>query len=129
MKNEEKSTEQKRIISKKEVNGDKAFDLSLRPKNLNEYIGQNKIKNNLNIFIQAAQKRGEPIEHVLLYGAPGLGKTTLAHVISNELNSNIRITSGPAIEKGGDLAAILTNLNEGDILFIDQIHRLNRNIE
>jgi len=122
-------TEEERIIGAREINGDKALDLSLRPKTLNEYIGQEKTKENLRIFIQAARQRGEPIEHVLLYGSPGLGKTTLAHVISNELGSDIRVTSGPAIEKGGDLAAILTNLNEGDILFIDEIHRLNKNIE
>jgi len=118
-----------RIISAKETNGDQSLDLSLRPKKLNEYVGQDKIKENLSIFIKAAQKRGEPIEHALLYGAPGLGKTTLAHVIANELGVNIRVTSGPAIEKGGDLAAILTNLGEGDILFIDEIHRLNKVVE
>lgn len=129
MSNEDKTIDKDRIISAKETDGDKAFDLSLRPKKLNEYIGQSKIKENLRIFIKAARKRGEPIEHVLLYGAPGLGKTTLAHVISNEIGSNIRITSGPVIEKSGDLAAILTNLSEGDILFIDEIHRLNKNIE
>ena len=103
--------------------------MSLRPKTLAEYIGQEKVKKNLDIFMQAAQKRGEPIEHVLLYGAPGLGKTTLAHVIANELGGNIRVTSGPAIEKSGDLAAILTNLGDGDILFIDEIHRLNKVVE
>jgi Holliday junction DNA helicase RuvB len=96
---------------------------------LDEYVGQDKIKENLQIFIKAAQIRGEPLEHVLLFGGPGLGKTTLAHVISNELGTNIRVTSGPAIEKSGDLAAILTNLGEGDILFIDEIHRLNKTIE
>ena len=129
MENTNNSTNEGRIISAREMNGDQALDLSLRPKKLNEYIGQDKIKENLRIFIQAARQRGEPIEHVLLYGSPGLGKTTLAHVISNELGSNIRVTSGPAIEKSGDLAAILTNLSEGDILFIDEIHRLNKNIE
>ena len=123
------NNESERMISVKETNGDKAFDLCLRPKRLKEYIGQNKVKENLEIFIQAAVKRGEPVEHVLLYGAPGLGKTTLAHIIANELGANIRVTSGPAIEKGGDLAAILTNLGEGDILFIDEIHRLNKTIE
>jgi len=121
--------ETERIITAKETNGDKAFDLTLRPKTLGEYVGQDKVKENLQITMSAAQKRGEPIEHILLYGAPGLGKTTLAHVIANELGTNIRVTSGPAIEKSGDLAAILTNLGEGDILFIDEIHRLNKTIE
>jgi len=118
-----------RIISDKEINDDKILDLTLRPKKLSEFIGQDKIKENISIFIEAAQKRKEPIEHVLLYGSPGLGKTTLAHVIANELKANIRITSGPAIEKAGDLAAILTNLGQGDVLFIDEIHRLNSMIE
>lgn len=101
----------------------------LRPKTMEEYIGQDKIKSNLEIFIQAALKRGEALDHVLLYGPPGLGKTTLSHIIANEMNSQIRVTSGPAIEKAGDLAAILTNLSDNDILFIDEIHRLNRNVE
>ena len=118
-----------RLISPIERQGDEAWDLSLRPKTLSEYIGQNKIKQNLEITVAAAQKRGEPIEHVLLYGAPGLGKTTLAHVIANEIGANIRVTSGPAIEKSGDLAAILTNLEAGDILFIDEIHRLPKIVE
>jgi Holliday junction DNA helicase RuvB len=118
-----------RLISPIERQGDEALDLSLRPKILSEYIGQEKIKANLEITIAAAKKRGEPIEHVLLYGAPGLGKTTLAHVIANEIGANIRVTSGPAIEKSGDLAAILTNLEVGDILFIDEIHRLNKTVE
>lgn len=118
-----------RIISSKEKEEDKSFDVTLRPKRLHEYIGQNKIKENLEIFMEAARRRGEPIEHVLLYGPPGLGKTTLAHIIANEMSVNIKVTSGPAIEKTGDLAAILTNLQEGDILFIDEIHRLNKNIE
>ena len=108
---------------------DKNLDLSLRPQNLSEYIGQETIKKNLEICIQAAQKRKEPLEHILLYGSPGLGKTTLAHIISREFNTNIKITAGPAIEKSGDLAAILTNLQEGEILFIDEIHRLNKTIE
>jgi len=123
------SADKDRVISAKETNGDKAFDLTLRPKVLDEYVGQDKVKENLQITMAAAKKRGEPIEHILLYGAPGLGKTTLAHVIANELGTNIRVTSGPAIEKSGDLAAILTNLNDGDILFIDEIHRLNKTIE
>ncbi len=123
------SNEEDRIITSKETNGDKALDLTLRPKRIDDYVGQEKIKENLLISIEAAQKRKEPIEHALLYGAPGLGKTTLAHIIANELGTNIKITSGPAIEKSGDLAAILTNLAEGDILFIDEIHRLNKTIE
>lgn len=118
-----------RIISSKEKEGEKTFEVTLRPKKLSEYVGQDKIKENLEIFMEAARLRKEPIEHVLLYGPPGLGKTTLAHIISNEMNVNIKITSGPAIEKTGDLAAILTNLQEGDILFIDEIHRLNKTIE
>ncbi|RMD51296.1 Holliday junction branch migration DNA helicase RuvB [Candidatus Parcubacteria bacterium] len=108
---------------------EKAFEAGLRPKKLDEFIGQNKLKDSLRIFIQAAQTRQEPIEHLLLYGNPGLGKTTLAHIIAAETNSNIRITSGPALERVGDLAAILSNLQKGDILFIDEIHRLNRSIE
>ncbi len=102
---------------------------SLRPKTLVEYIGQEKAKGNLSIFIQAAQMRGEPLDHVLLHGPPGLGKTTLSGIIANEMGVNIRITSGPAIEKPGDLAALLTNLQENDILFVDEIHRLNRSVE
>ena len=104
-------------------------EVSLRPKTLDEYIGQTKVKENMKIYIEAAKKRGEPLDHVLLYGPPGLGKTTLANIISNEMNSNIKITSGPAIEKPGDLAALLTNLSEFDVLFIDEIHRLNKSVE
>lgn len=102
---------------------------SLRPKTLHEYIGQDKVKESMKIYIEAAKKRGEPLDHVLLYGPPGLGKTTLSNIISNEMNCNIRITSGPAIEKPGDLAALLTNLSEFDVLFIDEIHRLNKSVE
>ncbi|MGI5965715.1 MAG: Holliday junction branch migration DNA helicase RuvB [Anaerotruncus rubiinfantis] len=108
---------------------DSDAELSLRPKTLNEYIGQEKVKENMNIFIQAAKKREEPLDHVLLYGPPGLGKTTLSGIIANEMQVNIRVTSGPAIEKPGDLAALLTNLAPNDILFIDEIHRLSRSVE
>ncbi len=101
----------------------------LRPKLLNEYIGQTKVKENMKVYIEAAKKRKEPLDHVLLYGPPGLGKTTLANIISNEMKSKIKITSGPAIEKAGDLAALLTNLSEFDVLFIDEIHRLNKSVE
>ena len=101
----------------------------LRPKTLSEYIGQTKVKENMKIYIEAAKKREEPLDHVLLYGPPGLGKTTLANIISNEMNSNLKITSGPAIEKPGDLAALLTNLSEFDVLFIDEIHRINKSVE
>jgi len=104
-------------------------EYSLRPKTLREYIGQEKAKGNLEVFIQAAKMRNEPLDHVLLHGPPGLGKTTLSGIIANEMGVNVRITSGPAIEKAGDLAALLTNLNENDILFVDEIHRLNRQVE
>ena len=104
-------------------------DYSLRPKALSEYIGQEKVKGNLEIFIRAAKMRGEPLDHVLLHGPPGLGKTTLSNIIANEMGVNLRITSGPAIEKPGDLAALLTNLGENDILFVDEIHRMNRSVE
>jgi len=121
--------ENKLISPELEDMQEERMENSLRPKLLNEYIGQDKVKENMKIYIEAAKKRGEPLDHVLLYGPPGLGKTTLASIISNEMQSNIKITSGPAIEKPGDLAAVLTNLNEFDVLFIDEIHRLNKSIE
>ena len=105
------------------------LEKTLRPQCLDEYIGQDKVKENMKVYIEAAKKRGETLDHVLLYGPPGLGKPTLSNLIANEMNSNIKITSGPAIEKAGDLAALLTNLNENDVLFIDEIHRLNKNVE
>ena len=117
------------ITAPKQKNEDKNLDLTLRPQKWDEYIGQKNIKDNLKILIQAAAKRGQPIEHVLLYGPAGLGKTSLAHLIAREMNTNIRVTSGPAIERVGDLASILTNLMPGDILFVDEAHRLNKMIE
>ncbi len=108
---------------------DSDIEISLRPKTLDEYIGQRKVKENLDIYMRAALMRGEPLDHVLLYGPPGLGKTTLAGIIANTMGTQIRVTSGPAIEKPGDLAALLTNLNAGDILFVDEIHRISRSIE
>ncbi|HBL82553.1 MAG TPA: Holliday junction branch migration DNA helicase RuvB [Clostridiales bacterium] len=118
-----------RIVTSRTLGEDTEVEYSLRPKALTEYIGQNKVKENLTVYIEAAKARKEPLDHVLLYGPPGLGKTTLAGIIANEMGVSIRVTSGPAIEKAGDLAAILTSLSHGDILFIDEIHRLSRSVE
>jgi Holliday junction DNA helicase RuvB len=120
---------EKREISSQIIDDDLEYEFNLRPRLLSEFIGQEKVKESLNIFIQAAKKRSEPLDHTLLYGPPGLGKTTLANIISREMNVNITATSGPVIEKLGDMAGILTNLKEGDILFIDEIHRLNYMVE
>jgi Holliday junction DNA helicase RuvB len=122
--------EEDRIMTPKLENPEEErIEKSLRPSSLEEYIGQDKVKENMKIYIESAKKRGEPLDHCLFYGPPGLGKTTISTIIANEMNSNIKITSGPAIEKPGDLASLLTNLSEFDVLFIDEIHRLSKNVE
>ena len=118
-----------KIITTEITTEDEAIEKSLRPRSLDEYIGQNKVKKNLQVFIEAAKKRREPLDHVLLYGPPGLGKTTLATIVAEEMGVSIKVTSGPAIEKPGELAAILSQLSENDVLFIDEIHRLNKQVE
>lgn len=118
-----------RFISSSMNAGEEETEVSLRPKTFTDYVGQDKIKSNLAVFIEAAKKRGDSLDHVLLYGPPGLGKTTMSHIIANELGVAIKITSGPAIEHAGDLAAILTNLEENEVLFVDEIHALNRSVE
>jgi Holliday junction DNA helicase RuvB len=120
---------ERRFITTEILEEDKTIENELRPQCLDDYIGQSKIKENLKVYVEAAKLRGEPLDHVLFYGPPGLGKTTLAGIIANEMNGNLKVTSGPAIEKPGEMAAILNNLHEGDVLFIDEIHRLNNQVE
>ena len=119
----------RRIITTEEAEEDIQIEGTLRPQHLSEYIGQERAKSNLKIYIEAAKSRGEALDHVLFYGPPGLGKTTLAGIIANEMGTHMKVTSGPAIEKPGEMAAILNNLQEGDVLFVDEIHRLNRQVE
>jgi Holliday junction DNA helicase RuvB len=118
-----------RIVSPSKKREEVGLDVGLRPQHLDEYIGQDRVKENLRILIEAAQARGEPLDHILIYGPPGLGKTTLAHVVANEMGVGIKVTAGPAIERAGDLAAILTNLRQGDVLFVDEVHRLSHVVE
>lgn len=125
----EEDQEKNRLVSGNAPEEERRFEAALRPRTLNDFIGQAALKENLHVFLDAAKRRAEPLEHALLYGNPGLGKTTLAHVLANEMGAQIRVTSGPALERVGDLAAILSNLGQGDILFIDEIHRMNRTIE
>ena len=120
---------EERMVTPREVEEDREAEVTLRPQTLVEYIGQDKVKENLAVYIEAAKRRGDPLDHVLLYGPPGLGKTTLSSIIAHEMGVKLRVTTGPAIEKAGDLAAILTNLQPNDVLFIDEIHRLNRQVE
>ncbi len=129
MTDESSFLENERLVAPQAEAEEAVFDITLRPQELADFVGQEPIKQNLHIAIEAAKKRGDALEHILLYGNPGLGKTTLAHIISREMGGNIKITSGPALEKVGDLAAVLSNLQDGDILFIDEIHRLNKTIE
>src|SRR3989338_9938693 len=129
MEHKTRNNETERVVAPQTQDDEEVIDITLRPQTLTDFVGQNHIKDPLNISIEAAQKRQEPIEHVLLYGNPGLGKTTLANIIAKEMGGNIKVTAGPAFERVGDIAAILSNLEEGDVLFIDEIHRMNKTIE
>ena len=122
-------TATRHLAAKPRASDRKVVDHALRPRSLDEMIGQDRLRDKIRILVEAARQRGEALDHVLLYGPPGLGKTTLSHILANEMNANLKVTAGPAIEKAGDLAAILTNLRKGDILFIDEIHRLGRAVE
>ncbi|MBU1613362.1 AAA family ATPase, partial [Patescibacteria group bacterium] len=125
----EENQNDERLVKSEASPEEEKIEITLRPQELTDFVGQEQIKQNLKISIEASKKRGDVLEHVLLYGNPGLGKTTLSHIIAKEMNANIKVTSGPALEKVGDLAAILSNLQENEILFIDEIHRLNKTIE